>query len=567
MTTAIERDEFGYVDVRLSQLLTRLGQVNNPAISRLFKRLSRALAEQHSCIDIGEDPADLALADELRHLPIVSAAGQGTPLVLDGNRLYLQRYFQYETRIAARLLAMNQPVGTAPARQCAAIIDELFDPAEAAPRQRLAVLQAMTRQLTIVTGGPGTGKTTTVARILAALIRSNPQAPPVVKLAAPTGKAAMRMKEALAGAALPVAPEVLTLHRLLGVRANGRDYRYGESKSLALDLLVVDEVSMIDLAMMHRLLGALPRHARLVLLGDQDQLPSVEAGNILADIGKYPAGYSPAFIELAQAALGVVAAPPGARHGLMDAVCHLTQSFRFSEERGIGRLSNRIRSGAPIDRGDDDQVSMRPLAELTAAAAVACYGDYLDLLQRDAGPAALLSAFDSVRILTPAREGGHGVTHLNDSIEASLVETGRIAAGQRFYHGRPILVTRNDYNLRLFNGDTGICIHRPGEKPVVVFRDAAGELRSHLASRLPPHETCFAMTVHKSQGSEFERVILVLPTAMSETARQLMTRELIYTAVTRARRQVTLYFDNDTLNEYLSRRSHRHSGLGERLSG
>lgn len=210
---------------------------------------------------------------------------------------------------------------------------------------------------------------------------------------------------------------------------------------------------------------------------------------------------------------------------------------------------------------------MRPLSELTAGAAVDCYRDYVALLQSEAEPAALLAAFDSVRILTPAREGEHGVTQINADIEARLSETGIIATGQRFYHGRPVLITRNDYNLRLFNGDTGICVHRTGEKPVVVFRDAAGELRLYLAARLPPHETCFAMTVHKSQGSEFEQVVLALPNAASDAIRQIMTRELIYTAVTRARRRVTLFFDGETLNDCLGRRSLRHSGLGERLSG
>ena len=562
---AIERGELNTLDARLSELLVRLGRVKEPALALLFARLSHALSAQHSCIDLAADPADLALKDALAELPIVSETGDRTPLVLDGHRLYLQRYFQYETEIAARLIAMNQRVGDPDPTDYGNLVARLFEGTTGAGQQRLAVLQAMTHRLTIVTGGPGTGKTTTVARIIDAIGQSS-ATPPVIKLAAPTGKAAMRMKESLTLAGSITSPEVLTLHRLLGVSGNGRRYRYNEHHTLPLDLLVVDEVSMIDLAMMHRLLLALPAHARLVMLGDPDQLPSVEAGNILADICKYPTDYSPAFAQFARDAIGAEPLEGDGSHGLVDAVCHLEQSYRFSPDRGIGRLSAAIRAGERVERLDDDEVRTLPLADFTTRTALDTYGDYLAMLTGQADPAELLDAFEKVRILSPAREGDHGVAGINRDIEAALADNGVIVAGQHFYHGRPILITRNDYNLRLFNGDTGICIARPGKSPEVVFRDAGGEIRTHLASRLPPHETCFAMTVHKSQGSEFDDVILVLPDATSDATRQMMTRELVYTAITRARRHVSLYFNKDTFNECLERRSLRHSGLGERLA-
>ena len=229
-------------------------------------------------------------------------------------------------------------------------------------------------------------------------------------------------------------------------------------------------------------------------------------------------------------------------------------------------MSAAIRTGERVEQFDDDEVATSNLAEFSTATALDCYGDYLAMLTGHAEPAELLEAFEKVRILAPAREGDHGVAGINRDIEAALADNGTIMSGQRFYHGRPILITRNDYNLRLFNGDTGICIARDGRNPVVVFRDAAGEIRTHLASRLPPHETCFAMTVHKSQGSEFDDVILVLQDATSEATRQIMTRELVYTAITRARRHLSLYFNDDTLNDCMDRRSLRHSGLGERLA-
>lgn len=565
LSSYIERGDLSHVDVRFSELLMRLGQVEHPAMALLFARLSQALARQHSCLDLAADASRLALVDELRQVPVVSHDGTRTPLVLDGTNLYMQRYYHYETEVAARLVAMNQPIGDPDPAACRLILDSLFAGTSQAHQQRLAVLQAMTHQLTIITGGPGTGKTTILTHIIDALTRLDPDASIAIKLAAPTGKAAMRMKESLSGTPLPVMPDILTLHRLLGVRANGRDYRYNEHNKLPVDLLIIDEVSMIGVAMMYRLLVALPAHARLILLGDPNQLPSVEVGNILADICKYSSGYSPAFADFGEAAEDIPIVSSDTLHGLTDAVCQLDISHRFSPDRGIGRLSAGIRNGELVQLLDDSEVAIRPLATFTTQAALEFYEAYLALVAASADAAALLDAFDQIRILTPAREGEYGVERINREFELLLAERNDISGEQRFYHGRPILITRNDYNLRLFNGDAGICVHRPNQEPVVMFRDTGGELKPFLASRLPPHETCFAMTVHKSQGSEFERVVLVLPDTVSEPVKQIMTRELVYTAITRARHQISLYFDGSTLSECLARRSARHSGLGERL--
>ena len=420
--------------------------------------------------------------------------------------------------------------------------------------------------MTIITGGPGTGKTTTVVKILGALRDAEGDTPLTIRLAAPTGKAAMRLEDATRRASPPVDVDVRTLHRLLGMRADGRSYRHDASNPLDVDVLIVDEVSMVDLSMMYRLLSALPDEARLVLLGDPNQLPSVEAGNILGDICKYPAGYTRAFRATVRQITGFD--PPGAppAHLLADAVCHLEKNYRFSPDRSIANLARQIREGDNVVPHDDDELKFCGLAEFETRHLETIYADYLGALTRREDVQSLLRAFEQVRILTPIRDGDFGVVAINERLEAMLEQRGMIDREQRYYHGRPVLIMRNDYNLKLFNGDTGICIHMPADpEPTVVFRDAAGETRSYLASRLPPHETCFAMTVHKSQGSEFDHVVLVLPQVSSDSTEQIMTRELVYTAITRAKTKVTVYFDGDTLDTCLQRRSARLSGLGERL--
>lgn len=554
--------EFSSIDKHFSNLMCRLGNTADKRLRRVFARLSQALANQHSCLDLLDSDESKALINALHQLPIVSNTA-ATPLVLEGSKLYMQRYQVYETRIAARLSQMNNWIsGTTP--DATAMGGRLADMSITGASQKLAVLCALSRQLTIITGGPGTGKTTTVARIIDALTTDGEAEQLNIRLAAPTGKAAMRMRESLSGALPGSTLEVSTLHRLLGVRPNGGGFRYHADNLLPVDLLVVDEVSMIDLAMMYRLLAALPRQARLILLGDPDQLPSVEAGNILGDMCKYPAGYSAEFANFAHESIDLTLSVAETNHRLRDAVCHLTESYRFADDRGIGKLSTAIRENAPW-RPEDDEVQMKPISALNDTALLECFAPWLEGLAKNAAPDSMLAAFERARILAPVREGEYGVIQLNSRIEQRLAEQGVIDVRSRFYHGRPILVTRNDYNLRLFNGDVGLCIHRGDGEPQVVFRDASGDLKTYLASRLPPHETCFAMTVHKSQGSEFNHVVLALAPVKSSGSEALLTRELLYTAVTRARQHVSIYCDREQLVECLANRSVRHSGLGERF--
>jgi len=565
------------IDVHFARLMCDLGATRDPAIYQLFAQLSQALRQQHSCIDLAQRDDTAALVAKLLTLPCVgqpdngqwAAGAQASPLVLEHNKLYLQRYYQYEYRIATQLISRNQPMPlTEPPILRQLMTDQFGDNPTTVNWQAVATLQALTRRLTVITGGPGTGKTTTVLKLLQAFAALPGNEHAIVKLAAPTGKAAMRLNQGLrqAQGSDKLAVEVQTLHRLLGMRMDGRSWRHDAQHPLTVDLLIVDEVSMVDLAMMDRLLRALPTHCQLVLLGDPDQLPSVETGNLLMDICRYPAGYSAAFHDLAAAVLDTELPINAGDHKLKDALCRLTKSYRFDADQGIGQLARAIQQGEPISA--NTQVSIRPVTELqqNPSLLLAPFADYLALAadtNRTAGE--LLDQFEQTRILSAVREGDYGVEQLNLGIEAQLLATG-FRTGPAFYHGRPIMIMRNDYALGLFNGDVGICLFNLEDRRFhVAFRDSDGAIMTHLASRLPPHETCFVMTVHKSQGSEFNEVTLVLPASASTRAEPLVSRELLYTAVTRSRQRIILYSTEALLNEALNTHARRDSGLAERF--
>ncbi|WP_323001136.1 exodeoxyribonuclease V subunit alpha [Denitromonas sp.] len=539
----------------------------------------------------------------LRCEALVGHGDGASPLVLVGHRLYLRRYWQYEQAVRQGIdQRLRTPVELpeAPLRQTLAA---LFPPPAAgtADWQRLACALAARSAFSIVTGGPGTGKTTTVVRLLAllqALALADPARPRAlrIRLAAPTGKAAARLNASIAGAVagLPLAAlahgeaireaiprQVTTLHRLLGSRPDTRRFRHHPGNPLALDVLVIDEASMVDLEMMATVLAALPPRARLVLLGDKDQLASVEAGAVLGELcARAAAGhYTPATAAwLAQAAGGALdtALIDPAGTPLDQAIAMLRVSHRFHADSGIGQLAQRVNDG---DVDGVEALWRQGAADLARLAGADCtdagfralviegggsgdgdgrrrgYRHYLDTLRTTrpaltAGPEAfdawaqqVLDAHAAFQLLCALRRGPWGVAGLNPRIATALHEAGLIAATEGWYAGRPVLVTRNDYGLGLMNGDIGIALEVPdttaqGWTLRVAF--PAGErgagIKWVLPSRLQAVETVFALTVHKSQGSEFEHVALALP----ETPTPILTRELLYTGITRARAHFTL---------------------------
>lgn len=566
------------IDVHFARLIAGYG--DSPPVILAAALLSQLTSAGHVCLDLralAEQPvldgslSAPPLADWLAALQAHPACGDAlayTPLCLDvaggGARLYMRRYFDYECAVAA---AWRTQAQAALPESLAVRVAALFPAPEAGEDrlrdQRAAALAALQQRRVLISGGPGTGKTTTLASILALLIEQarlglpanpglfdpQPQALRIL-LAAPTGKAAARMQDAIreAKGRLPISeairaemPETAqTLHRLLGARPQGGGmvWRHNADNPLACDVLVVDEASMIDLALMARLLAALPPQARLILLGDRDQLASVDAGAVFADL-----------CAAGAATLGI--------------------SFRFAADSGIGRLASLLRTG-------DDDGALRLLAAGSpdlqwspdtgragvVAHAVRRYADFIASVKSDPQQS-VFDSFAAFRLLTPLRQGPLGVAALNAEIEKGLAALGLIPPRSHWYVGKPVMIASNDYALRLFNGDIGICVADPASAELRIAFAGDQGLRLLAPARLPAHETAWAMTVHKSQGSEFDEAALVLPDEQGE----LLTRELVYTAVTRARRSAAIWASEASLRAACARRIMRHSGLVARLQG
>ncbi|PTD97733.1 exodeoxyribonuclease V subunit alpha [Pseudothauera lacus] len=562
------------------------------ALRRVGRQLALAGSAGHVCVPLAElaEDGDVAgLRATLLASAVVDAgpppSGSARPLVVDADgRLYLRRHFDLEGALADLLRARAAaPDAVLDEEAVGALLARFFPPrAGARPdRQRLAAALALLRPLTVISGGPGTGKTTTVAALLGCLLSLQPTLR--VALAAPTGKAAARMLEALRAraASLPAAlraclpEEAWTVHRLLGVTATSGRFRHHGGHLLPFDVVVVDEASMLDLALATSLVEAVPPGARLILLGDKDQLAAVEAGAVFAELSAGSRWRASTAARLA----ALAGAPPvadGEAGALPDSVVWLTESHRFAAGSGIGRLATGINGGhaaatlawlrdaadGAVQWLDDD--GRQPGAALLAACE-AGYGDYLEALRcAPHDPATAFAAFERFRILAAVHDGPRGVAalnrHLGQYLRARLGHAP--AAGSAWYPGRPVIVLRNDYVLGLYNGDIGLTLADADGRLQVCFPAAGGGFRTLAALRLPEHETAFALTVHKAQGSEFDAVLMVLPDATAA----VLSRELLYTGVTRAARQVTLAGSAAAFAAACGRRTLRHSGLAARLA-
>lgn len=514
------------------------------------------------------------------------------PLILDpDNRLYLHRYFDYERRLARRLMQ----AATAPPRPVSAaardLLQTLFPPSadSEVDWQKIAAAMALRNGLTVISGGPGTGKTTTVVNLLACLITQDPHSR--IALAAPTGKAAARMTEAIRQRAehLPEAlreklpSESSTIHRLLGANPGLGRFTFHAGNPLPIDALIVDEASMLDLALATRLLEAVPPSARIILLGDKDQLAAVESGAVFAELCADTTLSDSCRRDLAAlcalAPERIVTPALVQPSALRDAAVWLTRNYRFAAGSGIGRLAQDINQGraqeamAWLELGDDPSVQWlqpgKDASERMLAPVLAGYEPYLDAVGRDPTDVdAVTRAFNQFRTLCAVRQGPSGVTAVNDQLGRHARQAlGAVNApshdGRSPWHvGRPVMVLRNDYVHKLFNGDIGIALPDADGELAVFFPDGEQGYRPVPPVRMPEHETAFAMTVHKAQGSEFDAVMVLLPQQRS----RVVTRELLYTAVTRARSRVTVSASAEVLAAAIESRSRRYSGLLARLS-
>lgn len=571
--------------------------------------VSIARGEGNSCIDLNEwasraftldankvcapdlDIWKRALLGSSVCITADSAAAESPPaclFVLDGDKLYLARYFFAELGLAAMILRRAAgEVSEAPAvsRERFRALFSAATSSSTVDWQALAAVAALRSPITFITGGPGTGKTTVAARLLALLLDGDSSLR--IAVAAPTGRAAARLSEAIGLVAqrenlrkrdgTPIEVSGTTLHRLLGYHTRTQRFRFNENHNLIEDVVIVDEASMIDVLMMKALMEALKPSAKLIVLGDPDQLASVDTGFVLADVSaaseSIVASGTGGVIGHSQSLMRSYIEMTGAKpalHGLLenelplrDVVVRLRTSWRFGEASGIGQVASAVRERRNDDAlsvllGDEFKDAVLRTEPVTADSILASVASELDALLKSSTPSGALDALSRFRVLVGLREGLHGVTGVNAAIEEWLRRRGYIP--QEWYDYRPILITANDISTQLFNGDIGIVLAVDGV-PLVHFLRADGSVYSQRPSQLPPHETAWAITVHKAQGSEYDNVVFVLP----DSGNRVLSRELIYTAVTRARRAVTILGDSMTLAQGIDRAVMRSSGLADRL--
>ena len=604
------------IDLHFAEFMTRIDGQENRSLALAAALLSHATGFGHICLDlktahhpisgaeIGEMP-DIVCPEinnwvaHLRASSVVGAPSEYRPLILDhSQRLYLHRYWCYEQDLISAIQARIEIQDLESYHQNSADISETFDslfPDKSingtVDWQKIAVFVALVKRFCVLTGGPGTGKTHTIAKILAILIAQSDRSDYRVEVATPTGKAAAKLSESLKTAVKSLAcnqtikdripVNAKTLHRLLTPMPGTPYFYYNKDNPLPVDAVIVDEASMIDLALMSKLTAALSQRTRLILVGDKDQLASVEAGAVLGDICDHRRQhiFSTAFCDLARTVIGQTFDTCGTQtvSGIQDCIVNLVKSYRFDEQGGIGALSRAVNSGNKkkafglLHSREMSSVEWQPVSsnrdlyQSLSKHIMKGYRCYLSAKD----PVSALKRFGQFRILCVVNKGPRGVHTLNRLVEnvlqnEELVNLNHNTYPAGWYEGRPILVTVNDYNLGVFNGEIGLATSdswTDKSSLTVHFPAIDGNSRRVPAARLSGIETAFAMTIHKSQGSEFDQLHVILP----DTDMPILTRELIYTAITRAKSHVTIWGTDNVLGKAISRRIERRSGLREAL--
>ena len=548
-----EKQPFSRLDMVFARFLSErslLDPTQKQAFENIVMSLSFEQSQGHSCIQIDDEAKTLIIASGLALIDTNSHDTTTTlPLAIEQDRLYLHRYWLYESRLAQQLSKItqlkvsNKPKTTA---DFSTLLDKYFGNSETIDWQLAAATMAINQAFCMITGGPGTGKTTTVVKILALLQELSDQ-PLLIALAAPTGKAAMRLQESIGfnKAALPciaaiksaIPESVTTLHRLLGAKPPSPYFHHNAKQPLVYDLVVVDEASMVDLALMSKLVDALKPGARLILLGDKDQLASVESGTVLADLTT----------------------------ALPQQTLELQKSHRFDED--IKNLATAINQQQDLEAWRLLQTGNKNIALLETDLIDYISKqqiDYLRLITARAEFSDIYKAFNRFQALCATRLGKNSVSDINHAVELSLSNKKLIHLSGLWYCGRPIMITQNNAALQLYNGDIGICLRDKEQEDQlrVFFQRADGSIKKYLPARIPHCETVFAMTIHKSQGSEFEEVLIILP----ETISPVLTKELLYTAITRAKKTIKLVTNEAVFSSTVRQRVQRVTGLINRFS-
>jgi len=514
---------------------------------------------------------------ELESNRLIGEGDEEKPFILHGDRISIRRFFMYEKKISDWIKTRSEVTSDLHAELPLDYFHSLFEGDSESPNwQKVAVVMSLIKPFLIISGGPGTGKTTTVAKILAMQMMSSNE-PLRIALAAPTGKAAGRMAESLyreigrlnvpeeKRSQLP--KDAATLHRLLYGLDRGGLLPDLEKKKLRYDLIIVDEASMIDLNLMYRLISHVGENTRLILLGDKDQLASVEAGSVFADLCQKPEnGFLKETAKYVNRLMPETELPVKDTSVLSDSVLYLTKSYRFGAESGIGKLASTVKKG--MATADDIAVLMDQSADITQEAFDFSRDRLEHLAETLAGQVKkvrdirddneLLDFWKRSAWLTVLRRGPEGSRELNRLVEKILVLQRTVQPENGWYHGRPIIITRNSYSKGVFNGDLGVCVKELDGK-MSVYVESGSEIKKLQPNRLTDYAPAYFLTVHKSQGSEFDHVNLLLPKRNTP----ILTRELLYTAITRARKSFHLYGDLELFAKGIQRETIRYTGLKE----
>lgn len=599
--------EVNAVDFYLAkQLCQHLHQSDNALLFHLIMLVCDALHQGHSCVELSsvanqtywqmdEENGTAKTTSQLTQHGYCFASAQqiaellvslnikpedNQPLVFEFNRLYLRRYWYFEQELASYIkprLVQRDNIDLAIAKQ---VIGQLFPltHSDNTDWQKVAVSNALNKSLAIIAGGPGTGKTTTVTKLLAGQQMLH-QHSLTIAMAAPTGKAAQRLNESIIASKQRLLADGLinqqcfdsiesnacTIHRLLGVRANSHNFHHNQTHQLTIDILLLDEISMIDLPLMTRVFRALPAHCKIILLGDADQLPSVAAGSILADVAPCKNNtYSQQNVNYLCHFISQLNSEPATLN--FDHVTTLQHSYRFKGDGGIGQLAKNVINGEAANSWQllatnhnaelhrNEQSFEQWLHKL-------CKKHYQPLFTCKT-PEEAFELLAEFKILSATRQGDLGIDAINQQIHEFFVQQGLIKKQGNIYPFQPIMITENNHKNQLFNGDIGI-IWPTKDGLLAAFTDVEGNIRFIAPGRLPAFETVYAMTIHKTQGSEFSNVALVLPT----TSSAILSRELLYTGITRAKKHLSIHSNEVIWRQTVQAQINRYSGLAQRLFG